>query len=75
MRYRHLIHEERHQISALQKAGWSQGAIAAKLGRSASSISRELNRNLVFDLYQPQLAGLLAAARSQQSAADARRIR
>jgi IS30 family transposase len=38
MRYRHLIQEERYQISALFDAGWSQEAIAAKLGRHASSI-------------------------------------
>ena len=74
MRYRHLIQEERYQISALQEAGWSQGAIAAKLGRHASSISRELNRNRVVGPYQPQVAGLLAAARSQKSASNARRI-
>jgi IS30 family transposase len=74
MRYRHLIQEERYQISALHEAGWSQAAIAAKLGRAASSISRELNRNRVFDAYQPQVAGLLATARSQKSAANARRV-
>jgi IS30 family transposase len=74
MRYRHLIQEERYQISALHEAGWSQGAIAARLGRHASSISRELNRNQVFDSYQPQVAGLLALARSQQRAANARRV-
>jgi IS30 family transposase len=62
MRYRHLIQEERYQISALHEAGWSQGAIAARLGRAASSISRELNRNRVFESYQPQVVGLLAMA-------------
>ena len=74
MCYRHLIQEERYQISALRDAGWSLGAIASKLGRHASSISRELNRNRVFDAYQPQVAGLLATARSQKSAANARRV-
>jgi IS30 family transposase len=74
MRYRHLIQEERYQISALKEAGWSQGAIAAKLGRHTSSISRELNRNRVVGPYRPQVAGFLAAARSQQSAANARRV-
>jgi IS30 family transposase len=34
MRYRHLIQEERYQISALLDAGFSQGAIAAKLSRA-----------------------------------------
>lgn len=74
MRYRHLIQEERYQISALHEAGWSQVAIAAKLGRHPSSISRELNRNRVVGPYQPQVAGLLATARSRQSAANGRRV-
>jgi IS30 family transposase len=74
MRYRHLIQEERYQISALHEAGWSQVSIAAKLGRHPSSISRELNRNRTVGPYQPQVAGLLAAARSRLSAANARRV-
>jgi IS30 family transposase len=74
MRYRHLIQEERYQISALKEAGWSLGAIAAQLGRHPSSISRELNRNRVVGPYRPQVAGLLAAARRQKSAANARRV-
>jgi len=74
MCYRHLIQEERYQISALKEAGWSLGAIGAKLGRGTSTISRELNRNRVVGPYQPQVAGLLAAARGQRSAANARRV-
>ena len=42
--------------------------------RDSSTISRELNRNRVAGPYQPQEAGLLAAARSQRSAANARRV-
>jgi IS30 family transposase len=52
MRYRHLIQEERYQISALHEAGWSQQAIGIRLGRHASSISRELKRNRVVGPYQ-----------------------
>jgi IS30 family transposase len=74
MCYRHLIQEERYQISALKEAGWSLGSIGAKLGRPASTISRELNRNRVVGPYQPQVAGLLAAARGLRSAANARRV-
>jgi transposase, IS30 family len=74
MCYRHLIQEERYQISALKQAGWSLGAIGAKLGRPSSTISRELNRNRVVGPYQPQVAGLLAAARRLRSAANARRV-
>jgi len=74
MCYRHLIQEERYQISALKEAGWSLRAIASKLSRSPSSLSRELNRNRVVGPYQPQVAALLAAARSLHSAANARRV-
>ena len=74
MCYRHLIQEERYHISALKEAGLSLGAIGAKLGRPASTISRELNRNRVVGPYEPQVADLLAAARSQRSAANARRV-
>jgi IS30 family transposase len=74
MCYRHLIQEERYQISALKEAGWSLRAIGAKLGRPASTISRELNRNRVVGPYQPQVAGWLAAARSLRSGANARRV-
>jgi len=74
MCYRHLIQEERYHISALKEAGLSLGAIGAKLGRPASTISRELNRNRVVGPYQPQVAGLLAAARGLRSAANARRV-
>lgn len=41
----HLPHEERYQIYALKKAGVKQTEIAALLGPSPSTISRELRRN------------------------------
>jgi len=56
MRYRHLIQEERYQISAFQLAGWLMRAIAAKLGRHVSTVSRELGRNRANGDYQPQVA-------------------
>ena len=74
MRYRHLIQEERYQISALQEAGWSIRAISAKLARAASTISREFVRNRADGDYRPQVAELLAADRRQRSAANARRV-
>lgn len=74
MRYRHLIQEERYQICAFLAAGFSVRAIACKLKRSASTISRELGRNRVVGSYQGQPATLMAAARSQISAQNARRI-
>jgi len=74
MRYRHLIQEERYQISALHDAGWALCAIAARLGRHGSTISRELSRNRAAGPYQPQVAVVLAKARRQPSAANARRV-
>jgi IS30 family transposase len=74
MCYRHLIQEERYQISALLEAGFSQGAIAAKLSRSPSSVSRELSRNRLAGPYQPQIAVVLAKARRLPSAKNARRV-
>jgi len=44
--YTHLTHEERCQIYALNKRGISLQSIAKDLKRSASTISRELHRNL-----------------------------
>jgi IS30 family transposase len=45
MPYQHLTPMERGQIQALLGQGLSQNAIARKLGRSPSTISRELRRN------------------------------
>jgi IS30 family transposase len=41
----HLRLEEREQLAALKAEGLSLPAIAARLGRAASTISRELRRN------------------------------
>ena len=74
MCYHHLIQDERYQISALLDAGFSQSAIAVKLKRSASAISRELSRNRIAGSYQAQIAVVLAKARCLSSAKNARRI-
>ena len=74
MHYRHLSQEERYQISALMDAGHTLRSIALRLGRPASTISREVRRNRAVRPYQPQTAILLAAARRQHSAANARRV-
>jgi IS30 family transposase len=42
---RYLSRDERYEIARLHDAGWSMRAIAARLGRAASTISRELGRN------------------------------
>ena len=63
--YHQLSLEERCQISELQKQGRSVRQIAAALGRSPSSISRELKRNAGSQAagYRPSHADDLAWAR------------
>src|SRR5918912_2524972 len=41
----HLTFEEREQLAALKAEGLSLRAVAARLGRAASTVSRELRRN------------------------------
>lgn len=43
--YKHLTREERYQIQAYKKAGFSQIQIAKELSVNKSTISRELSRN------------------------------
>lgn len=44
-KYHQLTREERYRITGLLLAGFSQAQIAQQMGRAASTISRELNRN------------------------------
>jgi IS30 family transposase len=44
-RYRHLSFEEREQIASWRLEGVSQAEVARRLGRSSSTINRELARN------------------------------
>jgi IS30 family transposase len=60
---RYLSLEDRERIRDLSGHGASQQAIAAALGRSPSTISRELARNGRNDGYQPYAAHRAAAAR------------
>ena len=62
--YRQLTQEERHQISAMEQLGRTQRQIAQTLGRSPSTISRELRRNQKGDGY---------AAKRTQRISDRRR--
>jgi transposase, IS30 family len=55
--YSHLTREERDQLANLRSEGLGCNAIARRLGRSASTISRELRRNaLESGCYRPQVA-------------------
>ena len=67
--YRHLTPEDREQIAVLRAAGHSNGSIAAALGRSPSTISRELRRNgLDSGRYSARVADGAYMARRQRDA-------
>jgi transposase, IS30 family len=63
MSYKHLTEEERYQIDDLKREGFNQAEIAKKLGRSPSTLSRELRRNLGERGWRPRQAQLKATAR------------
>lgn len=63
MRYKQLTENERYQIYAMKKAGHTQGDIATLLGRSPSTLSRELRRNQGLRGYRPAQAQRLANSR------------
>jgi len=56
MRYHRLTQEERYQIYALLKEGFSHSAIAKNIGKHRSSISREIQRNKGQKGYRPKQA-------------------
>ncbi len=63
--YKQLSLDERYQISALRQQGNSVRKIATALDRSASTISREIKRNIISKQngYQPLLADEVAWSR------------
>jgi transposase, IS30 family len=67
--YSHLTREERDQIAELRSEGLGCNAIARRLGRSASTISRELRRNVLESgCYRPHVAdGAYMLRRQRQS--------
>ena len=64
--YTQLTRDERYQIYALRKAGHSQKEIAEVLGRSPSTIIRELRRNKGLKGYRPEQAHRLAQNRKKE---------
>jgi transposase, IS30 family len=61
---RYLSVEERHELARLRESGLAVRAVAARMGRSPSTISRELARNTgPRGMYQPMLAHTLACGR------------
>ncbi|MFV5490641.1 IS30 family transposase [Acinetobacter sp. ASP199] len=63
MNYTHLTLEERYQIYALLREGFSKRHIACRLNRSPSTISREIKRNKARNGYFAKHANKLAQAR------------
>jgi IS30 family transposase len=73
---RFLDRDERYEIARLREAGWSMRAIAAAIGRSPSTISRELARNsAVSGRYEPERADSLAWRRQRRPRATVWRHR
>lgn len=56
MRYHHFTGEERCELAILLKKGYSIRSIAAAMGRSPASASREVARNSVKGRYDPRKA-------------------
>lgn len=69
MPYQHLTQDERYQIAALFRAGFSCTAIARELGRHPSTIVRELRRNRSGLHYRAPLAQTLAKQRRHVASA------
>lgn len=67
MSYLHFTLNERTYLHKLLKDGYSIRQISDKLGRSPSSISRELKRNSVSGKYHPYVANSMADARKRKS--------
>jgi IS30 family transposase len=65
---RYLSREERYEIARLRDAGQSVRAIGVLMGRSASTISRELKRNAAprTGAYQPEQAHTMAWDRQRR---------
>ena len=67
MNYHQLTEIERYQIYVMKKAGHRQNEIADLLGRSPSTISRELQRNQGLRGYRPKQAQRLTVSRRREA--------
>ncbi|MGI8494036.1 MAG: helix-turn-helix domain-containing protein, partial [Pyrinomonadaceae bacterium] len=66
--YKHLTLDERYQIYAFKKSGWTNAAIADEIGFDKSTVGRELRRNLSGRGYRPKFADEQAKERKQAKA-------
>ncbi len=73
MNYKQLTENERYQIYVMKKARLKQEEIANLLGRSPSTISREIRRNQGLRGYRPLQAQRLAESR-RRDALKARKV-
>lgn len=67
MTYTQLTYEQRYQIYAMMKIGYSQQETAKEVGIHKSTISRELKRNLGGRGYRPKQAHQFAADRCKKN--------
>jgi IS30 family transposase len=65
--YTQLTQEQRYQIYAFLKAGFSQSAISIEIGVHKSTVNRELNRNKGKKGYRPKQAHNMAISRRRQA--------
>jgi len=75
MTHTHFKDAERLELSILCGKGYSQREIGSALGRSQSSISREINRNSVKGRYKPKPAKVKARQRRKQSKYQGMKVR
>lgn len=66
MTYRRVTRTERNLIRMWRQAGYGQREVARRLGRSASTISREIARNTGSNGYQPRQAHRMAHERARR---------
>ena len=72
---RHLTLVQRCKIEAYLSSGWSQRAIANRLGVSPSTVSREIRRNGIAGVgYEARLAQLVAVKRRRDASARPRKV-
>ena len=75
MKYAHISKVERYEISILLKKGYSMRDIARTLGRSPSSVSREIVKNSVNEGYHPAKAYYKAYVRRRYAKYQGMKIR